>query len=553
MTAAAGTTTISARVGTVSGSATLTVLAPIANGTDPVAAITAPADGATVTEPTPVIGTAADPEILKYVLEIAPVGTADFQTIAEGAVSVTNGTLGTLDPTLLINDLYTLRLTVYDRGGFSVQTTRQVQVAREQKVGNFTLAFQDVSTPMACMPLTVTRVYDSRDKGRGDFGVGWRLDVQTLRLRESGTMGEGWAIDLVQKPGPFGIRIPTYVLYDTAAHKVSLTLPDGQVEEFDLTPAPSESKFNPIDTVSLAFTPRPGTLGRLEPVVAGSFTPSGNTGGVELIDLDGETLDPRAYRYTTPEGNVYLIDKYDGVQQVQCTTGQTLTFGPDGIQHAGGKAVAFTRDGQGRITAIADPAGNIHAYSYDANGDLKAHTDPESNATGFKYDYRHGLLEVIDPRGVRAVRNEYDAAGRLIGTTDAAGQAVTFVHDLAARETVTDRLGHVTLYAYDAAGNVLRETDTLGHVTRHSYDAYGNELTRTDPLGRITTMTYDSRRNRLTETDALGQITGYSYTALNAVRTITDPLRARHHQRLRHQRQPAEHGRPPGRDDRLRL
>jgi len=525
VTAAAGTTTITARVATVSGSATLTVLAPVPNGSDPVAAITAPAEGATVTEPTAVIGTAADPEILKYVLEIAPVGTADFQTIAEGAASVTNGTLGTLDPTLLINDLYQLRLTVYDRGGFYVQTTRQVQVAREQKVGNFTLAFQDISTPMACMPLTVTRVYDSRDKGRGDFGVGWRLDVQTLRLRESGTMGDGWAIDLVQRPGPFGIPIPTYVLYDTAAHKVSLTLPDGQVEEFDLTPAPTESQFNPIDTLSLAFTPRPGTLGRLEPVVADSVIPSGTTGGVDLIDFEGETLDPRTYRYTTPEGNVYLIDKFDGVQQVQCTTGQTLTFGPDGIQHAGGKAVAFTRDAQGRITAITDPAGNVHVYSYDANGDLTAHTDPEAGATGFKYDYRHGLLEIIDPRGVRAVRNAYDASGRLIGTTDAAGQAVTFVHDLTARtETVTDRLGQVTHYAYDAAGNVLHETDALGHVTHHSYDAYGNELTRTDPLGRVTTMTYDSRRNRLTETDALGQVTGYSYTALNAVRTITDPL-----------------------------
>lgn len=526
VTGAAGTTTITARVGTVSGSATLTVLAPVPNGSDPVAAITAPAEGATVTEPTAVIGTAADPEILKYVLEIAPVGSADFQTIAEGAASVTNATLGILDPTLLINDLYQLRLTVYDRGGFYVQTTRQVQVAREQKVGNFTLAFQDLSTPMACMPLTVTRVYDSRDKGRGDFGVGWRLDVQTLRLRESGTMGDGWAIDLVQKPGPFGIPIPTYVLYDTAAHKVSLTLPDGQVEEFDLTPTPTESQFNPIDTVSLAFTPRPGTLGRLEPVVADSVIPSGTTGGLDLIDFDGETLDPRTYRYTTPEGNVYLIDKFDGVRQVQCTTGQTLTFGPDGIQHAGGKAVAFTRDAQGRITAITDPAGNVHVYSYDANGDLKAHTDPEAGATGFKYDYRHGLLEIIDPRGVRAVRNEYDASGRLIGTTDAAGQAVTFVHDLTARtETVTNRLGQVTHYAYDAAGNVLRETDALGNVTQHSYDAYGNELTRTDPLGRVTTMTYDSRRNRLTETDALGQVTGYSYTALNAVRTITDPLR----------------------------
>ena len=43
----------------------------------------------------------------------------------------------------------------------------------------------------AC-PITVTRTYDSRDKGKGDFGVGWRLDVQTLRLRTNRVLGTGW-------------------------------------------------------------------------------------------------------------------------------------------------------------------------------------------------------------------------------------------------------------------------------------------------------------------------------------------------------------------------
>jgi hypothetical protein len=36
---------------------------------------------------------------------------------------------------------------------------------------------------MAGIPISVVRSYDSRDKTRGDFGIGWRLDVQSLRLR----------------------------------------------------------------------------------------------------------------------------------------------------------------------------------------------------------------------------------------------------------------------------------------------------------------------------------------------------------------------------------
>ena len=58
-----------------------------------------------------------------------------------------------------------------------------MQVDGNMKVGNFSLSFTDLQIPMAGIPITVTRTYDSRDKVRGDFGVGWRLDVQTLRLR----------------------------------------------------------------------------------------------------------------------------------------------------------------------------------------------------------------------------------------------------------------------------------------------------------------------------------------------------------------------------------
>ena len=65
-------------------------------------------------------------------------------------------------------------------------------------------------------------------------------------------------------------------------------------------------------------------------------------------------------------------------------------------------------------------------------------------------------MEINDPRGVRAIRNEYDADGRLLSHTDAAGQAITYTHDLVARtEMVTNRLGQVTIYEYDDKGNVL--------------------------------------------------------------------------------------------------
>jgi YD repeat-containing protein len=58
--------------------------------------------------------------------------------------------------------------------------------------------------------------------------------------------------------------------------------------------------------------------------------------------------------------------------------------------------------------------------------------------------------------------------------------------------TITDALGNVSTYAYDAAGNKISETDPLGNTTTYSYDASGNLLTITDPLGNVSTNTYDA-------------------------------------------------------------
>ena len=36
------------------------------------------------------------------------------------------------------------------------------------------------------------RTYDNRDKRMGDFGYGWRLDIDNVRVEESGVTGLQW-------------------------------------------------------------------------------------------------------------------------------------------------------------------------------------------------------------------------------------------------------------------------------------------------------------------------------------------------------------------------
>ena len=107
---------------------------------------------------------------------------------------------------MMLNDLYNVLLTVYDRGGKTTTDFTTVQVSRDLKVGNFTLGFTDIDLPLAGIPITVDRVYDSRDQQQGDFGIGWRLDYQSLRMRATLDQGLGWQSTRT------GVILPTYTL-----------------------------------------------------------------------------------------------------------------------------------------------------------------------------------------------------------------------------------------------------------------------------------------------------------------------------------------------------
>ena len=454
---AEGTTTILVTQGSVTGSAVLNVAQSVTDTVLPVAQITSPADGANVTAAVPIVGTAGDANFLKYVLEIAPFESGIFATVAAGTVPVSNGTLGTLDPTTLVNDLYVVRLTVIDKADNRAWTEITVQVSREKKVGTFTLAFQDVTVPMAGIPISVVRSYDSRDKRKGDFGIGWRLDVQTARLRVTGVEGQGW----YQQTS--GGLFPTYRIEPTRTHKLAITLPDGTVEEFDFTVSPTQQPFVPIMLVTPSYAPRPLTRGTLRAVGQEDLAVLGAVPGEIEFALESDPttpFQPTAYEYTTPEGQTIPFQRAGStgtVTRIADRNGNTVAFGPTGIIHSAGKSVSFTRDGQGRITAVTDPMGHVQTCTYDVNGDLSSHADAQGNHTTFLYNYDHGLIEIRDPRGLRPIRNEYDEAGRLVSTTDAFGKTITYTHDLGAnREVITDRLGHTTTHVYDDLGNVTQ-------------------------------------------------------------------------------------------------
>jgi RHS repeat-associated protein len=495
----------------------LRVLAP-GDGTPPGVALTAPAVDAVVSAPVEVRGTANDAALVRYELELARVGTGAFVTVATGSAPVVNDVLGTLDPSAFRNGLFELRLTAEDASGNVASTSRTVQLDGELKVGAFSLSFDDMTVPVAGIPIVVTREYDSRDRSDGELGYGWRIDLKTITVDENRVPGSGWETFCAQ-PLLFGCI--GWGVRPAVEHRVIVTRPDGETDEFRIDADFSVASSQTLIPGTLVFVPLPGTDSTLQALGGATFD---LISGGELVDFSFETIDPQRYRLTDPDGVVFDIDQVDGLERIVDANGNTMTFGPGGIIHSAGRSVVFTRDGQGRITRIEDPRGNAVTYAYDGYGDLVEVVDRLGEPTRFLYNSAHGLLEVIDPRGVRATRNDYDDLGRLVAVTDPRGNRITFDRDVEGRqEVVTDRLGRVRVLAYDDRGNVTSETRPDGSTITRTFDARDNELTETDPLGNVTSFAYDARDNVLSRTDPLGNVERFTYDSGNRQLTDTDP------------------------------
>ena len=73
--------------------------------------------------------------------------------------------------------------------------------------------------------------------------------------------------------------------------------------------------------------------------------------------------------------------------------------------------------------------------------------------------------------------------------------------------SVTDALGNVTNFQYDANGNLLQIQRPLSVQFQFAYDSYGELLSLTDAMGNTSTIAYDANGNPTMLTDALGNLT----------------------------------------------
>jgi RHS repeat-associated protein len=256
----------------------------------------------------------------------------------------------------------------------------------------------------------------------------------------------------------------------------------------------------------------------------GRATSTQHAGGAELTTVTYNTggtstiTDARGNAHTLTLTTVFSVPKLSGVtgQPVSQTGGKAFTYDSNGFIASStdwdGNVTTYTHDASGvetsRVMASGTPLARTITTAWDATFDLPMQITDGNRVFSFAYDANGNLLS--------RTLTSAGAASKWSYTYNSAGQALT----------ATDPVGNVTAYAYDARGNLVRVTNALGQVTLlSSYDANGRPLKIQDPNGLVTTLTYNFRGQVTSKTE--GQwVTIYSYDAAGQLIRLTRPDRS---------------------------
>jgi RHS repeat-associated protein len=208
------------------------------------------------------------------------------------------------------------------------------------------------------------------------------------------------------------------------------------------------------------------------------------------------------------------------------------------------------------LTVVTDALGNQTSYRFDSNQNLLNVTDATGQMRVFTHSLQQNNLVTSVTGGGRCpvcghpdrgdVTLTYDSDGNILTRTDSLGDTTAITYDPAFNHitSVTDQLGNVYKYAYDASGNMHSVRDPNGNIstfvhnpfglltqitdplrgnTSFAYDSFGNNTSVTDPVGNTTTVAYDALSRPIQTIDALSRKSAVAYDALDRTITLTNP------------------------------
>jgi RHS repeat-associated protein len=226
------------------------------------------------------------------------------------------------------------------------------------------------------------------------------------------------------------------------------------------------------------------------------------------------------------QGNTEFLNVYQANGMIKQ---QTLAVGENEFY---GEDANYKLDATGPLERrITDPNNNTRSLTYNSRGLVVAEKDGLNNTTTTTYSsslFNGGatnrFIEQTDPllQKTRQTLNTLNSPTQL---RDADNKNINITYDTVwptKPKTITNALGNVTTFTYDAAGNVASVKDPLNNTTTMTYNSRGQVLTVTNALGKTTTYAYNASGDLTSITNPLSQTTAMVYDALGRLTTLTD-------------------------------
>ena len=267
-----------------------------------------------------------------------------------------------------------------------------------------------------------------------------------------------------------------------------------------------------------------------------------NDSGQLVLETDA---DQNKTEYTYSKGDLVSVEDKNGNVTTYTYNKQGQVEKTTITDKASGESYTTTTlyDDLGRTDTVMDAEGGCTFYEYDCKGNLKAKTEPAGARTVYSYDGNSQMVKEAvyatdaSTEAVSVTTYTYTKEGLLKSVTDeASGTVIQNTYDKTGnktKEVEKDKNGKElseTLYEYDKAGNVIKETavcldegateeDNL--TAEYRYYPNGKLNYVIDTAGTKTIYTYDdSWRVSIIKSDTQPTV-AYTYDAAGRVKTQT--------------------------------
>jgi len=238
-------------------------------------------------------------------------------------------------------------------------------------------------------------------------------------------------------------------------------------------------------------------------------------------------------RYTASDGRLIAMSDASG-NTVSC---EYLNGLPSRVVASSGESVVYDYGANGKLNSVrmmaADGTQTTRvSYVYDKSSRLASVTvDLTPQDTGDSVTYTTSYAYVGNSERIGSVTQSDGTSlqfsyfqSRVASVTDGLGQVTTFSYDAANRRTtVTDPMNRVMVYEYDVAGQLSKivapAVGGVSQTTSFAYTATGDLLQVTDAAGGVVDMSYDANGNQVLQRDAAGNTVTRTFDNNNQLST----------------------------------